>query len=68
MEIGGIGIFLDFIISDDENQEPPRNWKVLVKANHVPVFVRYDEENHWPVQIDGTTQRCKQRGCSPRGR
>ena len=59
---------LDFIISisrclisstsdsNDENQEPTQKRRSGIIANQVPDDIRYDEKNHWPLQIDGTTK------------
>ena len=79
-EIGENGTLLDFIISisrcvisatsdrNDKNQEPTQKWRSEIRANQVPDDIHYDEKNHWPLQIDGTTQTCKHSGCSRRSR
>ena len=79
-EIGGNSSLLDFQMnvskclinnvstSDDENIEPLAKRRSAVKASQVPHEIRYDQKNHWPIQLDGTTQRCKNPGCNRRGR
>lgn len=79
-EIGGNGTLLDFIIrtsrclisatsdSNDEIQELPQKRRSGIRANQVPDDIQYDVKNHGQLQIDGTTQRCKQAGCSCRSR
>ena len=59
---------LDFIInisrclisstsdSNDENQEPPQKRRSGLIANQDPDDIRYDEKNHWQLQIDGTAK------------
>ena len=53
---------------DDENQEPPQKQRSGIRASQVPDDIHYNEKNTWPLQIDGTTQRCKHSGCSCRSR
>ena len=78
-ETGGSGTLLDFIISisrclisstsdsNDENQEPTQKRRSGIIANQVLDDIRYDEKNHWPLQIDGTTKDVNTLG-SHRGR
>ena len=79
-EIGGNGTLFDFIISisrclisatsesNDENQEPSQKRRSGIRANQVSGDIHYDEKNHWPLQIDCTTQRCRHSGCSRRSK
>ena len=79
-EIGGNVALLDFIISisrclinttsesNDENQEPPQKRRSVIRANQVPDNIHYEEKNHWPLQTDCTTQRCKHSGSSRRSK
>ena len=78
-EVGGRGNLLDFLInisrclmnsndSDDFDPEPVAKRRASVKANQVPNEIRKDKTDHWPLQIEGTTQRCKFPECKRRTR
>ena len=78
-EVGGRGNLLDFLInisrclmnsndSDDFDPEPVAKRRASVKANQVPNEIRKDKTDHWPLQIEGTTQRCKLPECKRRTR
>ena len=78
-EVGGRGNLLDFFInisrclmnnndSNDFDPEPVAKRRASVKANQVPNEIRKDKTDHWPLQIEATTQRCKFSECKRRTR
>ena len=78
-EVGDRGNLLDFLINisrclmnsnDNDNFDPGpvAKRRASVKANQVPNEIRKDKADHWPLQIEGTTQRCKFHECKRRTR
>ena len=54
--------------NDDFDLEPVAKRRASVKANQVSNEIRKDKTDHWPLQIEGTTQRCKFPLCKRRVR
>ena len=74
-QIGGTGSLLDFqldvfccllkadqSVNSDEDIANPASMSIYLSANQVPVPVRHDRVNHWPIKRE-KVNRCKQSGC-----
>ena len=79
-QMGGTGSLLDFQldvcrcllkadppIDTDEDVANPVSQSRYLSANQVPVPVRHDRVNHWPIKCE-KVNRCKQSGCTKRTR
>ena len=79
-QIGGTGSLLDFqldvcrcllkadqLIDSHEDVANPVSRSRSLSANQVPVPVRHDRVNHWPIKCE-KVNRCKQSGCTKRTR
>ena len=79
-ENGGIGALLQSIAislvkGENFNQEGELSDREVMtkptrslKRKHVPCEIRYDGYNHWPVQVEGCTQRYKAEMCTRKTR